>query len=171
MEECRGLAMRRRGQVRIVEAVLATFMVVAVILMVMAFTRPLKSTYIRETTDLRRLAYNLLNDMATAGVYERTVGRAITNPGNKGWIDDLRLLVSSSLPPELVFNMTIYRVDFNPASGATSFVKLGSVANSDFSRIQLYESESVTYTYVATSDPDKVRGMVIYIVLTLGFAG
>jgi len=163
--------MRRRGQVRVVEAVLAAFIVVAVILMVMAFTRPLKSVYIRETTDLRRLAYNLLNDMATAGVYERTVGRALVNPGDRSWVDDLRLLISSSLPPDLVFNMTVYRLDFNLQTGRAVFSYLGSVANANFSSIRLYESESVTYTYVATGDPDSVRGSVIYIVLTVGFAG
>jgi len=165
------LMTRRRGQVRVVEAVLATFIVVAVILMVMAFTRPLKSVYIRETTDLRRLAYNLLNDMATAGVYERTVGRALVNPGDRSWADDLRLLISSTIPPELVYNMTVYRFGFNLQTGRVEFNYLGSVANADFSSIRLYESESVTYTYVATGDPDRVRGSVIYIVLTVGFAG
>jgi hypothetical protein len=63
---------KRKGQIRVIEAVLATFMVVSIILLVMAFTRPLKSVYVRETSDLRRLAYDLLNNMAENNVFEKT---------------------------------------------------------------------------------------------------
>ncbi|MEM4680123.1 MAG: hypothetical protein QXL98_04185, partial [Thermofilaceae archaeon] len=73
----------RRGQIRLIELVLAVFMVVAVIIMVMNFTRPLRSVYLREVSDLRRLAYNLLGNLADAGAFERVVEGAFS--GDSTW--------------------------------------------------------------------------------------
>ncbi len=162
---------RRRGQTRIIEVVLATFIVVAVIIMVMSFTRPLKSVYIRETSDLRRLAYNLLNNMAEAGVFERVVGPALLG-GSVGWNDTLNFFIMSSLPPGLVYYMGISKVDFDYSSGAATLVPLGYVANPpDFHSRPLYEAESLKFTYVCTSDPDSVRATVLYIEFTIGYSG
>ncbi len=163
--------MNRRGQARIIEAVLATFMAVAVILMVMSFTRPLKSVYLRETSELRRLAYNLLNDMASSGVYEKTVGQKLLNPSSKSWEDALRLIISTHLPQGLVFELKVYQVYFDGSSARLVRLDTGRIANADFSSIKLLEAESIDYSYVFTFEPNELRGTMIYLVFTIGFSG
>lgn len=160
---------RRRGVTRIAELVLATSMVVATILFVMFFTRPIRSVYLRETSDLRRLAYNILDNLAEAGAFERVLSSALV--GDTGWEGRLRLLVSSSVPPGVLFRMEVYSAEVD-ASGRVELVRLdrGGVTNMD-SGVSLREAESVYYTYVCVRDPDSMRGRVFYIVLVVGYAG
>jgi len=47
--------------------------------------------------------------------------------------------------------------------------RITNLENSDEAKFT--EAESVSYTYVVVGEPDKVRGMVLYIVLVLGFRG
>lgn len=165
---------RRRGQIRIIEVVLATFMVVAIIMLVIAFTRPLRSVYVRETSDLRRLAYNLLNNMADNAVFEETISNIASNPqqpGSSCTLYDLAFLASASLPPGLLFKIEVYRVDFDLATGKSTLVWLGCAANYDWENVKLLESEPVSYTYVCTGEPDRVRGVTLHIHLTIGYAG
>lgn len=160
---------RRKGQLRIVELVVAISMVVSVILLVMHFTRPMRSVYLREVSDLRRLAYNLINNFAEAGVFERILDAALS--GDRGWEGRLRIVVVSSLPSGIVFRMEIYRANAS-ASGEVSLERLdtGAIANLDSDR-ELLEAESVHYTHVCVHDPDRVRGEILYIVLMIGYAG
>uniref|UniRef100_A0A7J3X8L4 Uncharacterized protein n=1 Tax=Thermofilum pendens TaxID=2269 RepID=A0A7J3X8L4_THEPE len=161
---------RRRGVTRIAELVLATSMVVAVVLFVMFFTRPIRSAYLRETSDLRRLAYNVLDNLAEAGVFERVLGSALA--GDVGWEGRLRFLVSSSMPPGVLFRMEVYSVSFDTGTGTVAFTRLdrGGVSNAELS-VSFKEAESVYYTYVCTRDPDSMRGRVFYFVLVVGYAG
>ena len=162
----------RHGQVRIIELLLTAFMMAVTIIFVMNFTRPIKSIYIRETSDLRRLAYNLLNDFATAGVYEDVIVQG--NLSGTNWEDEMRLVLSISLPPEILFKMEVYELHFSPITGDITYIRLdnGRITNlENFDQEKLIEAESVSYTYVIVGEPDKVRGTVLYIVLVLGFGG
>ncbi|MEM3944224.1 MAG: hypothetical protein QXO02_08405 [Thermofilaceae archaeon] len=159
----------RRGQARLVELVLAVFMVVAVIIMVMNFTRPLRSVYLREVSDLRRLAYNLLGNLADAGAFERVLEGAFSGDGT--WEGRMRMLVYSNLPPGIVFSMEVYSVEVGEGglpvirrldSGGITNMKPGAT---------LIESESIQYVYVCTRDPDSMRGRMLYVVLVIGYAG
>jgi len=171
------MALRRRGQVRIIEAVLAVFMTVSVILLMMAFTRPLKSPYVRETSDLRRLAYNVLSAMAQGNVFERAVDVNRSPGGDDSCsLGGLAFAVGVSLPPGLLFYVDVYRVDFNPSSGSIETVWLGCASNfverrSEVGSSQLSEAEPVTYTYVCTGEPDTVRGAVLLIQMIIGYSG
>jgi len=163
---------RRRGQARLIELLLATFMMVIAIIFVMNFTRPIKSQYVRETSDLRRLAYNILNDFAKARVYERVIVKG--NLSGTDWEDEMKLILSTSLPPEIVFKMEVYEMKVNPSTGEIYFSRLdsGHISNvENFDNMTLYDAESVSYTYVVVGRPDRVRGAVLYIVLVLGFGG
>jgi hypothetical protein len=174
----------RRGQVRVVEAVLAVFMVVAVILLLMQFTRPLRSVYIRETSDLRRLGYNLLNSMAENNVYEKVLGDLIYEANQRfsasgkcpeGWegnrLDDLAFFASTVLPQGLLFRMDVYTVHYDLAGGRAVLCPLGYAANFDVDKVSMTEAEPIIYTYVCTGDPDRVRGSALLVHLTIGYSG
>ncbi|MGC8987365.1 hypothetical protein [Infirmifilum sp.] len=165
---------REKGQVRIIEAILATFMVVSVIMLVMAFTRPLKSVYVRETADLRRLAYNLLNTLADNMVFEKTISsmpQGSPQAGNECMLYNLGFTASASLPPGLLFKMDVYKVEFNLTTGSSTLKWIGCASNYDWKNIRLVESEPIIYTYVCTGDPDSVRGTTLLIHLVIGYSG
>lgn len=158
----------RKGQLRVVELIIAVAMVVTIMLLVMFFARPMRSVYIREVSDLRRLAYNLLNNFAEAGVFERIIDSALR--GDAGWEGRMRMLVFSSLPPGIIFRMQVYRV--RVVSGTVQLERLdkGGIANVE-AEVELKEGEAVHYTYVCTQDPDRMRGEILYVVLVIGYAG
>lgn len=161
--------MRRRGVTRVIELVLATSMVVATVVFVMAFTRPIRSAYLRETGELRWLAYNVLNNLAEAGAFERVLEPALK--GEAGWEGRLRFLVSASLPPGVLFRMEVYNVTVS-ADSRVELVRLdrGGVANVD-PGVAFREAEAAHYTYVCVRDPDSMRGRIFYFVLVVGYAG
>jgi len=163
------VAVKRSGVTRIVELVLATSMVVATIMFAMAFTRPIRSVYVRETSDLRRLAYNVLDNLAEAGVFERVLKSALE--GDAGWEGRLRFLLSTNLPPGVLFRMEVYSVSVG-ADGKVELTRLdkGSVTNAEPS-VAFREAESAQYTYVCVHDPDTMRGRLFYFVLVVGYAG
>ncbi|MEM0460336.1 MAG: hypothetical protein QXZ31_10755 [Thermofilaceae archaeon] len=150
------MAVRRRGQVRVIEAVLAVSMAVSLIVMAMSFTRPLRSPYIRETADLRRLAYNVLSAMAQANTFEYTLADMIwaIYDSQGRWqpsverLSQLELILSMSLPPGLLYRMDVYLLD--TSGGAGVFRYLGYVSNYDADNVRLTEAESITYTYTMT---------------------
>lgn len=158
----------RKGQLRVVELTLAVSMIVMTMLLVAFFTRPMRSVYIREVSDLRLLAYNLLNNLAEAGVFERIVGDAVN--GDVSWEGRMRMLVASSLPPGIVFKMQVYRVIISNDGLQLERLGRGAITNMD-SSVELRESEAVHFTYVCTGDPDRIRGEILYIVLVIGYAG
>jgi len=170
------VAVRRRGQVRVVEAVLAVFMAVAVILLVMAFTRPLRSPYVRETSDLRRLAYNVLSALAQGNVFERAVDVHREPEGDECTLGGLAFAVGASLPPGLLFYIDVYRANFTPSSPRVELVWVGCASNfvsrrGELSASALSEAEPITYTYVCTGEPDSVRGTVLLIQMLIGYPG
>lgn len=160
---------RRKGQFRIVEIVIAVSMVVAIMLLVMYFTRPMRSPYLRETADLRRFAHNLFSQLADAGVFEQIIKDALR--GDRSWEGRMRMLVSASLPAGLFFRMEIYEARRTP-SGAIEFERLdaGGITNLASGK-ELAESEAVYFTYVCTRDPDWIRGRILYVVMVIGYAG
>lgn len=147
------MAVKRKGQLRIVEAVLAVFIVVAVLLMVMNLTRPLRSPYIRETSDLRRLAYNVLSSMAQSGTFESTLSERIwlvLNSGGKIELLDerlweLELLLSLSLPPGILYRLDVYLL--NTSGGSVKPIYIGTASNFESGRARLTEAEPTTFTY------------------------
>lgn len=162
------MAVKRKGVTRIIELVLATSMVVATILFVMAFTRPIRSVYLRETSDLRRLAYNVLENFAEAGVFERVLESALG--GDAGWEGRLRFLLSTSLPPGVLFRMEVYNVSVGADEIKFARLDKGGISNAD-PGVAFKEAESAYYTYVCVRDPDSMRGRVFLFVLVVGYAG
>lgn len=159
----------KKGQVRVIELIIALSMVVSIILLVMFFTRPMRSPYLRETVDLRRLGFNLLNQLADVGAFERLISDALQ--GDTTWEGRMRMLLSASLPSGIVFHMRIYEVQ-EKEDGSLKPVPIdnGGITNAA-PNLKLLESEAIHFTYVCVKEPDRVRGKILYIVLVIGYAG
>jgi len=170
MEDCRRLR-GRRGQARLVEIVLATIVLTVTLVTIMNLATPLRSIYLRETSDLRRVAYNILNDFGDARIYENIIIKG--NLSGSPWENELRLFISTCLPPQVIFKVDIYVLKVY-RNGTLEWVKLNKepITNvADWDSINLIEAESVTYTYVCIAEPDEARGTFLKIELTLGYGG
>lgn len=129
----------------------------------------MRSPYLRETVDLRKLGHNLLSQLADAGTFERLI--YIMHLGDTTWEGRMRMLLSASLPAGILFRMEVYEIQ-RKKDGSLELVRLdsGGITNAA-PNLKLLESESIHYTYVCVREPEQVRGKILYIVLVIGYAG
>ncbi len=160
-----------RGQVRLMESVLATAVMTIALIIIMNLTIPLRSIYLRETSDLRRLAYNVLNSLSDTGVFEDIIIGGMIE--NRTWEDELSLFFSLSLPPNVLFKVDVYEF-LILENGTTRWVKLNAkpITNLvDWKNIKLVEAEAITYTYVCVLGPDEGKGTFLKIDMVIGYGG
>lgn len=108
-------ASNKRGQMRIIEALLASFIILFAITFVNIFaTTPTSQTY--EAGELEKVGYNVLHDLDEKNLLPRFVY-------NQEW-PNLTAALMVSLPTDVYYNLTVYDLEgniINPAS-----IKYGS---------------------------------------------
>ena len=93
-----------KGQMRVIEAILAAFIVILALSFVSFFaTNPTSQKY--ETTELDKMGYNTLHDLDLQGILAQYVYA-------QEW-DNLEAALSVTLPVDVYFNMTIFDSDKN----------------------------------------------------------
>jgi hypothetical protein len=91
-----------KGQMRIIETILASFIIVAALSFINVFAlSPASAAY--EMTDLEKMGYSVLHELDQQGVLT-----SLVYDGN--W-NDLRTILRITFPNEVFFNMTIYDVN------------------------------------------------------------
>jgi hypothetical protein len=96
------LANEKKGQMRVIEAILAAFIIIFALSFVNFFAvNPASQKY--ETTEMDKLGYNALHDLDVEGILSQIVY-------NHEW-DDLRAALSVTLPIDVYFNMTVLNID------------------------------------------------------------
>jgi hypothetical protein len=92
----------KKGQMRIIEALLASFVILFAITFVNIFAvTPSSSTY--ETGELEKVGYNVLHDLDEQNLLSRFVF-------NQEWTN-LTAALMVSLPPDVYFNLTVYDLE------------------------------------------------------------
>jgi len=95
----------RRGQMRVVETILASFIIVAALSFVGIFAvSPTSPAY--EITDLEKMAYSALHDLDQQGLLAPAVY-------SHSW-SDLRTILRITMPNDVYFNLTICKIDGSP---------------------------------------------------------
>lgn len=91
----------RVGQVRIIEAVVASVMLFIIFTTAFFMLFSSEKFFEQETVDLNRLAYNVLNRLVESGVIEEAV--------SDGRVDGVKIAstLQSMLPQNIYFNLTI----------------------------------------------------------------
>ena len=93
-----------RGQMRVIEALMASLIVIAAIAFLYAFAAaPSSQTY--ETGDLEKIGHNVLHDIDE----QRLLTRYIYN---SEWAN-ITAALTVSVPNDVYFNLTIYDIDGN----------------------------------------------------------
>jgi len=94
---------KTKGQMRLVEALLASFIILFAITFLNVFAvTPLSPTY--ETSDLEKMGNNVLHDLDEKSLLSRFVY-------NEDW-GTLTLAFMVSLPPEIYFDLTVYYLNW-----------------------------------------------------------
>lgn len=100
-------AMGSKGQMRVVEAILASLVVISAIAFLYVFAAaPSSHTY--ETGELEKIGHNVLHDIDEQRLLTRYVY-------NSEWANITAALIVS-VPTDVYFNLTIYDVNNNPIS-------------------------------------------------------
>ena len=169
-----------RGQVRIAAAVMAVAIVVAAYSLASRIVRPVKSLYYRESEDLERLAYNVLDSMASAHVFDElilsdpavleaiTSGRPVNcSAGEPVWADKFRALLAAALPGDVSFTA---RVGYyhQLSNGSLAYYEL-HCAPISLGEARFTEAASVTYTYTTSGGGYGV--VILRIDLVVGRGG
>jgi len=96
-----GLVFDRRGQMRVVEAIMASLIVVFAVAFIDLFAvTPVSPKY--ESSELEKIGYNVLHDLDE----ERLLARFVNNAE---WAN-LTSALAASLPTDVYFNLTVYDV-------------------------------------------------------------
>lgn len=103
---------RNKGQIRVIETILASFVMMVALSFVNIFaTTPTSSKY--EATELQKVGYNVLHDLDEQGLLARFVYK-------EEW-DNLRAALRVTLPSDVYFNMTVYDFYNKKLDDATVF--------------------------------------------------
>ncbi len=89
-----------KGQMRVIETILASFIIFSALTFVNIFT-VLPSSPKYETSDLEKMGHNVLHDLDE----QRLLSRFVYNETEWG---ELTLALMIFLPPDVYFNLTIY---------------------------------------------------------------
>ena len=95
------LLKNNKGQMRVIEAMMASFIILIAVAFVNFFNvTPASSTY--ETGELEKLGHNVLHDLDEQGLLARFVCS-----GSPEW-ENFTLALRVALPPDVYFNVTVY---------------------------------------------------------------
>ena len=93
------LAFDRRGQMRVIEAIMASLLIVFAVVFVDLFAvTPVSPKY--ESGELEKIGFNVLHDLDEQELLSRFVG-------NGEWAN-MTLALAASLPTDVYFNLTVY---------------------------------------------------------------
>jgi len=150
----------RRGQSRILEAVIAAVIIFIVFSVSMFLIRASDVKVLQERADLDRLGYNTLHRLVESGTIEATVEKRI---------DDVfvKTIIQKSLPSTTYFNLTIFIcsdqgswIELEPHP---SYPPISNVSEDAFAKSMEVSSTNMIYT--------SKTGNIYQLVLVLARAG
>jgi hypothetical protein len=98
-----------RGQMRVIETIIASFIIIAALAFVSTFgASPASFGY--EMTDLEKTGYSVLHDLDQQGLLTPLV--------YDGKWTDLRTILKLTLPNDVYFNLTIYDINGDKLKGS-----------------------------------------------------
>ncbi len=147
----------KRGQLRIIEALITAFLVIGSMIIVVELQRIPRTWITYESEDLEDLAFNLIAETA-----DSVLTSELTNQSGL-WENNIFWALRTMLPPTLYFNMTIYKVSISEDASVSlammNRVPITNIQSEDYEKL----AESASATYILTL-PD---GTVCMVVLTL----
>lgn len=167
--------MKRRGVARILEAVFSAILVIEAIAVSYYLLIPPNPSVARSHEELSRFGYSLMTSLA----YNNGFDKLLFNDNGqlkKNWETDLKVVVDSLLPQNVIFNITVYNATKhnvtinNITIESVKFVKLNKqpISNTlnEITFIRAGENVQITYVYT-TYLPQRDQIEVFLIVMKL----
>jgi len=142
---------KTKGQMRLVEALLASFIILVAITFLNVFAvTPLSPTY--EPSNLEKMGNNVLHDLDEKGLLCRFVY-------TKDW-GTLTLALMVSLPPEIYFDLTVYYLNWTVVNDASN-------AKIRYGDIEVFETSSyiASVTYIVPGNQTKYDPRILVLQL------
>jgi len=147
----------RRGQMRVVETIMASVIIIFAIAFIDLFAAtPVSPKY--ESSELEKIGYNVLHDLDE----QRLLARFVRNEDWK----NLTAALAASLPTDVYFNLTVYDV----AGRVVNIDAFGRVVNIGYGSSRVFASSSyvASVTYVVPGYQSVYRPRVLVLQLVRG---
>jgi hypothetical protein len=146
------LAFDRRGQMRVIEAIMASLLIVFAVVFVDLFAvTPVSPKY--ESGELEKIGFNVLHDLDEQELLSRFIG-------NGEWAN-LTSALAASLPTDVYFNLTVYDM-------AGAVVNANSPIGYGTSRVFSNSTYVASVTYVVPGYQRLYRPRVLVLQLVRG---
>jgi hypothetical protein len=156
----RKLLRSRKGQSRILEAVVAAAIIFTVFAVSLYLVSVSNVKVLQERADLDRLGYNTLHRLVESGTIESTIERRLQ-------ADFVRTIIQKSLPSETYFNLTIFicsdQGSWVKLEPHPSYPPITNAPEEAFANLLEVSSTSMIYT--------SKKGNIYQLVLVLARAG
>lgn len=162
--------MRRKGVSRILEAVFAAILIIEAAYISYFLMVPPNPTTPKQSEELSRLGYSLLAAISRNNGLDRLIFDSNWRV-KESWENDFKITVTSLLPNNIIFNITVYNATLNSSTGFIDLVKINrrpisNVESSD-AFLKVGDTTQITYIY-ATKNPRTGELQIYYIYLVLG---
>ena len=156
----------RRGQIRVIEAVMAALLIFASFAISSALSAPYRVWVVKQSSELEGQGFSAMNMLAANGALEDFLSNR-----PDGWEARLTVLTQSLLPPDVYFNLTIYSINLTSSSPAAVLTVVNRVPITDMGSTNLLNQalEVVSDTYPYTSRANVYYELVL--VLSRGGTG
>lgn len=158
----KSLSKTRKGQSRILEAVIAAAIIFIVFSASMFFIRASDVKVLQERADLDRLGYNVLHRLVESGTIEETL--ELYGSGFRE--DHMRTAVQRMLPSSIYFNLTVFNCTEDQENSLIRLEPLPSISNAPselFAESLEVSSTSAMYT--------SKNGHIYHLILVLARGG
>ena len=120
----------KKGQARIIEALITLVMIITVQLLLANFYQGLK---VEEPSPLRQYAYEISELLRNREIGEMIMRSIIWPNVTSNWEMQLKTLVSTLLPPGIYYNVTVIRGTTGEVLNAQPISNLGDITQEEFS--------------------------------------
>ncbi|MEM1548591.1 MAG: hypothetical protein QXM02_06215 [Thermoproteota archaeon] len=137
--------MNNRGQMRTVEALLASGIIAVAMTVMINVVKPPDPYVTKSRSDFTRYCYDFLMTLADEEVFDRVM----FTPGGmrRDWEGLMKNMLNALLPPNILYNMTVYNMTQTGVGMEPAF--LGTVSNAspeDFRIAREATGADITYT-------------------------
>jgi len=161
--------MKRKGVARILEAVFSAVLIIeAVAIGYMLLKTPNPGTT-KSTEELYKFGYSMLSSLCANNGLDSLIFDSNWNI-RRGWEGDLKVVVNSLVPPNVIFNISVYNATYEEEGGFIKLVKLNHVPISNVvdEEVFIKAGENVLITYIYTTyNPVKDDIIILLIYLRL----
>lgn len=137
--------MNTRGQMRTVEALLASGIIVVAMTVMINIVKPPDPYVTKSRSDFTRYCYDFLMNLADEEVFDEVM---FTPEGmRRDWEGLMKNMLNALLPPNILYNMTVYNM--TQTGVGVEHVFLGKVSNAspeDFRIAREATGADITYT-------------------------